>query len=511
MADNDGIDFLSPTHSSETTSSQREASLAKPVTPQQKPGSRLSPAVKLAVFGVAILFVGGFLLSTGVAQNVPNDNSDNLSFFNSLRRLITPDVLLTSNPEDDRINLLLLGIGGAGHDGPELTDTIIFGSFRPSTKEVGLISIPRDLTVEIEGYGYRKINHVNALAELEKRGSGQEASAHTIGTILGQEVHHTVKVDFNGFEEIIDALGGVDVYVERSFTDLSYPLDDGLGTVTSLYFIAGWQHLDGATALAYARSRHGTNGEGSDFARAARQQKILLAVKDKALSLGVLLNPTKLNRIAGVIRDNVKTDLSVWDMIKLAKYIPDIEADKITNHVLDTQSGLLYETSINGAYVILPYKEDWSELHELATNIFTPQEDGFVFTNSPIPEPQSPAVIVEIQNGTMVTGLAGQTALILESSGYTVQTVDNATERNWTQTTIYDFTDGEKDEELAALKEYLNASVVMSTEGFIKATAVVPESIVQAGTGYDLVTSEEDVDFLIILGQDAANLVLGNV
>jgi polyisoprenyl-teichoic acid--peptidoglycan teichoic acid transferase len=501
MQEPDSVDFLK-----NEVESDRPLLSPAPVSPVKK--RRLSTRGKLILFGFAILVTGGFLLSNGILSNTPSEPNENLSFLSSLRRLVVSGDKAVAGQDDDRVNILLLGVGGAGHDGPELTDTIIFGSLKPSTKEVGLISIPRDLTVNIPDYGYRKINHVNAFAENEKRGSGPAATADMVENILGENVHYTVKVDFSGFEEIIDDLGGIDVYVERSFSDGTYPLDDGLGSVESVSFTEGWMHMDGATALKFARSRHGSNGEGSDFARAARQQKILLAVKDKSLSLGVLLNPGKLNRILGTIQDNVDTNLTLWEMMRFVKYVPDISPEKIAMHVLDNRSGLLYETHINSAYVLLPYEEDWSELHALADNIFTRTENDPAYTAAaPNNQPQF-HVSVEIQNGTPTTGLASETAQLLESSGFEIVAIGNATSKDWQKTIIYDLTDGAKDEELAALKEYLSAEVHMSTKGYLAADAVVPDQVLPTTPGSEYVTSTSPVDFLIILGQDSTNLVL---
>ncbi len=117
-------------------------------------------------------------------------------------------------------------------------------------------------------------------------------------------------------------------------------------------------------------------------------------------------------------------------------------------------------------------------------------------------------VSVEIQNGTQVTGLASQTAQLLESSGFTVETIGNAADRTATQTIIYDFTNGEKDDELAALKEYLHAQVYMSTQGFLVAKAVVPDQVFPETPGKNLSTDSSGVDFLIVLGQNSSNLVL---
>jgi LCP family protein required for cell wall assembly len=500
MQEPDSVDFLKP---------QEEAPLPQPALSTPRPSKRrFSIRTKLALFALAILATGGYLLSTGISQTASTEPNENLSFLSSLKRLVVSGDKAVAGQDDDRVNFLLLGIGGSGHAGAELTDTIIFGSFKPSTKEVGMISIPRDLNVNLPGYGYRKINNVNAFAENEKRGSGPEATADIVEEVLGENVHYTVKVDFGGFEQIVDDLGGIDVYVERSFTDTTYPLDDALGSVQTVSFSEGWTHMDGATALKYARSRHGSNGEGSDFARAARQQKMLLAVKDKTLSLGVLLNPAKLNRILGTIQDNVQTNLTLWEMMRFVKYIPDVSSENIAMHVLDNRGGLLYDANINGAYVLLPYEDDWSELHAVADTIFEKSPNDPTFTTAPPQSAPSLNVSVEIQNGTGTTGLASQTAQLLEGSGFTVATVGNALNRESTKTIIYDLTDGEKDEELAALKDYLSADVYMSTKGYLAADAVVPDEVLATTPGIDLVTSTSDIDFLIILGQDSTNLVL---
>lgn len=495
MPDLEPVDFLKP-------QAESERPLLSPAPIQSPIRRRLSIRAKLAMLGLAIVLIGGFTLANGLSTSTTEPN-ENLSFLSSLKRLVVSGDKAVAGQDDDRVNILLLGVGGSGHDGPELTDTIIFGSLKPSTAEVGLISIPRDLTVNIPNYGYRKINSVNAFAEMDNRGSGPEAAAAMVETVLGEEVHYTVKVDFSGFEDIINDLGGIDVYVERSFTDTRYPLDDALGSIQTVSFTQGWTHMDGATALQFARSRHGSNGEGSDFARAARQQKMLLAVKDKSLSLGVLLNPGKLNRILGTIQDNVVTNLTLWEMMRFVKYIPDINADQIAMHVLDLQSGLLYQTYVNDAYVILPYEDDWSELHALADDIYTRSANDPNYTAAAPGQPEGLNVKLEIQNGTLTTGLASDTAQLLASSGFQVESVGNASERNRQQTIIYDLTDGAKDNELAALKDYLSAQVYMSTKGYLAADAVVPDQVLPTTPGLEFVTSTTPIDFLIILGQDS--------
>lgn len=481
--------------------------IPSPIPSERQARANIGRLTKVLSVCAVVLVAAGAFASTKIPRTTAEEPqvSNVFSLFSSLRRLVVAPDKTLSGEQNDRINILLLGIGGAGHDGPELTDTMMLASYQPSTNNVGMISIPRDLTVPIQNYGYRKINAVNAYAEMDNPGSGMAASADMIHTILGQTVDYTVKVDFKGFEEIIDDIGGVSVYVENAFTDTTYPLDDELGSVQTVSFTQGWTTMDGKTALEFARSRHGGNGEGSDFARAARQQKIMLALKDKALSLNVLLNPAKLNRVLSTVRENIHTDMDIWEMIRLAGYVPKIDPHTIAMKVLDTAPGSpLYQTTINGAFVILPQKEDWSDLKTIAANIF---DKTNVVTAQAASLPEKPSgndeVRVEIQNGTQTSGVASKTAQLLESSGFTIAVVGNATERDYAKTTIFDYTNGKKAEELASLQKYLDADVVMTPQGFLSSDAVTPTSLgtAPAPTG-------TNVDFLIIIGQNGTKLVM---
>jgi len=478
-----------------------------PILSERAARAKISTVTKALSLGVVLLIAAGAFASTKISRTTAEEPqaAGVFSLFSSFRRLVTSQDKALSGEGGDRINVLLLGIGGAGHEGPELTDTMVFASYKPSTNEVGMISVPRDLMVNVPGYGYRKINAVNAIAEMNESGSGMAASANTIHEILGQTVDYTVKVDFRGFEDIINDVGGVDVYVEKSFTDTSFPLDDSLGSVETVSFTQGWATMNGKTALQYARSRHGDSGEGSDFARAARQQKILMALKDKALSLNVLLNPAKLNKIISTVRNNVHTNMSIWEMMRMAEYIPKINRESIVMRVLDTAPGSpLYHTTINDAFVILPRHEDWSDLKLIATNIF---DTSNIPTSQAAALPDKPTatdgVRIEIQNGTTTTGLAARTAELLESSGFTIAVVSNADVRNYPKTMIFDYTNGKKAEELASLQKYLDADVVMTPQGYLTSDAVVPDSL---GSVPDRTGS--DIDFLIIIGENGMNLVM---
>ena len=455
---------------------------------------------------LAIVATAGIAWSYN-SLNSPAGNSANFesfSFLGSLRTLVGAGEKTLIGEDDDRINFLLLGVGGTGHAGPELTDSIIFASFRPSSGEIGLLSIPRDLAVPIPGYGYRKINSINAYGELEEQGYGPEWTAKIVGELLGQTVHYYIKADFAGFVEMINEIGGIQVLVDRSFTDTSYPTDDDL--ITTINFVEGWQTMTGSEALQFARSRHGSNGEGSDFARAERQQKILLAVKEKLLSASTFLNPSKLNRLIDVFEQNVSTNLSFWEIMKLARSAANIDIQTIAMQVLnDGPDGLLYSTTVNDAYVLLPKRDDWAPIQALALNILTENSDTSSLTaveNTSEIAPELSATI-EIQNGTGVSGLAFQTSQLLSASNFTVVAISNADSKTYQTTIIYDLTNGEKTRELSALREFLQADVAMSPAGWVFSDEIVPRELtvdIPENTG-------SDVDFLVILGENAVNFV----
>ncbi|MDP2631887.1 MAG: LCP family protein [Candidatus Uhrbacteria bacterium] len=492
MNDDNSVDFL-----------KKKYNLA----PDRNSAKRQKKVLRTAGVFLTLIALGGVFFSYNISKIAiePASDSGGFSILSSFRRLVTSDEKELIGEEDDRINFLLMGIGGAGHDGPELTDTLMFASFRPSTNKIGIMSIPRDLIVPIPGYGYQKINHANAYGELNEDGAGPELATEVISELLDQEIHYTVKVDFQGFEDLIDAIGGINVFVERSFVDPTYPTDDHL--TEFIEFEEGWKKMDGDFALKYARSRHGTNGEGSDFARAARQQNILMAVKDKMLSPSVLLNPGKLNSLIETFKDNVKTNLTFWEMIKLARYAPDVNTENINHEVLDASSeSPLYSTTINGSYVLMPKLDNWSEVRSIAENIFTASS----LNGSEVAEATKPmeSARVEIQNGTSLSGLAFETSQLLASSGVEVVKIGNAESRGYTKTIIYDLTEGEKSDGLNVLKEFLGADVAMSTTGWIFSDEVVPRELSVGTPGVDLATSDEAIDFLIILGENTANLVM---
>lgn len=408
---------------------------------------------------------------------------------------------------EDRINFLLLGIGGYGHDGPDLTDTIMLASVRPSDGKVGMLSIPRDLSVDIPGYGWRKINHANAFGEWEKDGYGPILASQVVSNVTGQPIHYYVRIDFNGFIEFINEIGGIDVNVERSFTDYQYP--DGPDQYQVVSFKEGEQHMDGDTALKYVRSRHGTNGEASDFARSRRQQNIIVAVKEKILTPSLLLNPKKIITLYDTVKENVETNITTKEMILMAKLAFKVDAENIAHEVLSTGPGSpLYATSINGAYMILPRGGTWDTVREIAASILNKNSGGGPEGSAGTTASSSKNNIrVEIQNGTSIPGLAYTASLILKEKEFKVIKIGNAIKRDRVETMVFDLTNGEKEEELALLRSLLDADVSVSTSGWIFTSTLVPSEVTLTDESNEVQATVEDVDFLVVLGLSSKNLI----
>jgi LCP family protein required for cell wall assembly len=297
-----------------------------------------------------------------------------------MSKLITSADKPLQGEDDDRINFLLIGMGGKEHEGGTLADTIILGSIKPSTKQASVMSIPRDSYVKDDKYGWVKINAINAYAEKNESGSGGRVMAETISKMLGTDIPYYATVDFDGFEQIIDEFGGVDVTVDNDLIDYQYPIRgrEYSFPISSRYeklvIRQGQQQMDGATALKYARSRHGLGPEGSDFARSKRQQKVILALKEKIFQLNNIFNPKKINALLSAYNEHVSTNLEVWEMLKLGQLAKDIDTTKLLSiNLTDGADSFLYARNINGAYVLLPRDGSFEKISYNWQNIFNPE------------------------------------------------------------------------------------------------------------------------------------------
>lgn len=260
----------------------------------------------------------------------------------------TPAPTIGAWEGNGRVNILMMGIDRRpGEAFVSRTDTMMILTIDPDTDTAAILSVPRDLYVEIPGYGQDRIN--TALVYGSQQGDYLDGAALAMQTVsynLNIPVHHFILVDFNAFVRTIDLLGGIDVDVPYEINDPEYPdMDYGYDP---LIIPAGVQHFDGATALKYARTRHGD----SDFNRAYRQQQVLFAARQQAVNLGIgemLLRAPSLYR---QVEDGIRTDLSLEQLLRLAKSVSDIPADSIRNEVLDYDYVTSYRTP-GGASVLL--------------------------------------------------------------------------------------------------------------------------------------------------------------
>lgn len=304
-------------------------------------------------------------------------------FKDSLKTLFDPVSIVTNaatsglNDTDGRINVLLLGSDKrkANKDSYELTDTILVASIGVVEGNITMISLPRDLWVDFnhyEGYTARgKINSVYA-------NGGAESLSTVIETVLGLPIHYYAVINFEIFKEAIDTVGGIEVDVENAFTDKSYPVpgkeaDPNFeARYETLVFKAGPQVMDGDTALKYVRSRMGDNNEGTDFARSRRQQKVIAAIKNKALSFETLIDVNKLTELYNTYSKNIDTNIDLKAANGFYFLAQNIDFQNMKSIVLDDRSaanegGLLYHPEDNslygGQYVLIPKSGDFNQLH----------------------------------------------------------------------------------------------------------------------------------------------------
>jgi len=442
-------------------------------------------------------------------------NQEGTNTLDQIKHLVLSNDRMLQGEEEGRINVLLLGMGGEGHDGAMLTDTIIVMSIDPDAEEVAMLSLPRDMWVESNVFGYSRINKINYYGEQEDPDHGPEYVRDVVQEITGLDIPYYLRIDFEGFREIVDSLGGVEIDVENGFIDTEYPgANYGYMTVE---FERGLQTMNGEEALQYARSRHGVitdadpdspvTNEASDFARSRRQQKLIAAIKDKALSTGVLANPQKLNDLFIALGKHILTNAQMWEGWRLFELGQKFDVNNVKVSVISNEEFLKVYTTPDGAYTLIPVDGfgEYGKIQEFAINIFDRAEDlhGEELT---VPEGQAPeeerpdeeseeetseeaveeTATIAVQNGTLITGLGARVGNELRAAGFEVTNVGNAADQTRQNTVIYDNTGGKKPQQLEEIAGTYNAEIIEETAPLNKAGG------------------QEDADFVIILGQEAA-------
>jgi LCP family protein required for cell wall assembly len=368
------------------------------------------------------------------------------------------------------VNILLLGLDLRAEDDETDTraDTQIVIHIDPVAKSATMFSIPRDLWVPIPGYGEGRINTAYQLGESHKDeilGGGPSLAMATIEQNFGIPMHYFAQVDFHGFERVVDAMGGVTVDVPRPLVDNEYPYQSY--GVTRIYVPAGLQHMDGRTALQYARSRHAD----SDLGRNSRQQQVLLALRQQGINLNLI---TRLNEIAARVRDAIRTDLSVTQVGSLALLAKDIGSENIQTVLLEPPC--VNQTILaSGADVLLP---DWDCIRPKVAQALSD------------PRLSKEAARLSVKNGTQTSGVARKVYDKLLPKGFLIPDLSSAENQGQHPvTTITDYTGGQKPRTIEVLAEELD---------------IDPANILQADPAEAPIANSDGkpVDILVLVGDD---------
>jgi LCP family protein required for cell wall assembly len=377
-----------------------------------------------------------------------------------------------------RINILLLGNGGDGHEAPDLTDTILIASIDPVNKKTSLISIPRDLYVETPEHGSMKINAVYETGKYEFLGrqdssnnnfeavsAGFKAADAAVEDVLGIDIHYHALVDFTAFRQAVDSVGGITVEVPETLSDPMFTRENGGSPVIAR---AGTQNFDGKKALMYARSRY----TSSDFARAQRQRAIIVALQQKIFSAGTLSSPAKISQLMDAFGNNAKTDLSLKDISSLYEMTKGMQPNQIESVGLTDEPNILVKTGMVGNQsVVLPVAGvgNYDEIHAY---IKPKVRDGNLIKEN---------ATVAVYNGTTESGKAQTIADELKAQGYNVVAVGDAPTQAYEESVVIDRTNG---------KKKFSSKDILKTLEITKSASKVPDQAIQT----------QNADFVVILG-----------
>ena len=327
-----------------------------PGTPQQRPRRRRKGCLITSLVVLLLVCIIGVLTIT-TAQRV-------LAFGSAISTQSPLSTQTSYMGTGDRVNLLVMGFGGSGHDGAYLTDSMVVMSLLPQSHHTTLISVPRDLWVQIPpGSGqYHKINAAYEYGSNNnaKPADGGNAAAAKISLVTGLDVKYWLTINFQGFREFIDSIGGIDVYVPDSFT-ANYPANDDPNINPNwikVHFSKGMQHMNGETAIRYARARYVLDNpaEGSDFARSARQQIMIKAALSKVKQMSTW--PSLYNAL-NALQHTIYTNMSLADLMQFALKMDLTNAHRVG---LSNQNVLASGTAPDGEYILKPANGNWQAI-----------------------------------------------------------------------------------------------------------------------------------------------------
>jgi LCP family protein required for cell wall assembly len=424
---------------------------------------------------VLVIAAGGLMFYTNLHKTFKGGTTTAAA----LKANVNPSLL--KGEGDGRINVLLMGRGGGNHDGPDLTDSMMLASIDPVNHTSTLISIPRDLWVNIPNQGTMKINAAFETGEFKYLNkiqpgttdsnaiqAGFDEADQTVESVLGVTIHYNVLVNFQAFQQAVDNVSGVTVNVPSDLVDPTMAWENGNNPVLAK---AGTDNFDGKQALNYVRSRETT----SDFARAQRQRAVLVALKSKVATLGTLSNPLKLSGLMNTFGNNVHTDLSLKDASRLYGIVKGIPDNKtVSVGLTDAPNNYFTTGTLAGQSITLPTAGLFN-YNDIQAFIRTQLKDPYITKEN---------AAITVLNGTGLSGLATTKSNELKTYGYNVVDTGNAPTSNVPQTIIVDLSHG-KDK---YTRHYLEQRFGVT------ATTTLPDKSIQTNGS----------DFVIILGSDEA-------
>ena len=360
---------------------------------------------------------------------------------------LTPEPMIPEEAEypawdgGSRINILFVGLrGGAPTEGdcPFCTDTLILLTVDPATNTAGMLSIPRDMWVNVPGFGYSRINTAWTLGRRSKLpGGGPNLTMKTVSHFIGVPVDYYVQVDFDAFVDMIDLIGGVDVYNEE--TMVLDPASHGKDYPKVKLTCCGMRHLNGTVALAYARCRHIEQGcKDGDIGRAKRQQKVIFGIRDKAMAPeyfpGLL---AKAPELYGTFSAGIRTNLPLDDAVKLAVMVRNIPEENIRNGVIDTSMVGFGNVILGGqnASVMKPLPD---KIRILRDEIFTAGGPVSPLADDPLRSlVRADGARIRLLNATSTPKLETRTRIYLSQKGMLVMEAGETKAQSRTVVVLY--------------------------------------------------------------------------
>ncbi len=434
--------------------------------PRRRGPNRLSLILLVVFLGLLLgASVTAFKTLTFVSKVSTADLGDNL------RSIVTNGAPAASSGAAaqaqmaGRINVLLLGYGGVGHDGAYLTDSIMVLTLDQQTKKAAMISVPRDIWVKVPYSSttgaFNKLNAAYAIgvddesfpnkgSEYKGAAGGGSLASTVVGGILGMKIDYWAAVDFHAFRSVVDALGGVDVNVEKTFTDPLYPRNDDPTIDASwmtIRFNAGPQHMNGERAIEYARSRHSLE-DGTDFGRSRRQQLLLLAIKSKAISPE---GATKVFGLMDALSSDFKTNMNIGQIRALSDLAKTVDPSTIERVSIDNTNYLVDGESSDGQDVLVAQAKSWMPLRSYIAGLLL---DPAIKTEN---------ATVQLWNASGLSGAAGTATSMLHDIGLQTLPPQNVDSAVIQQNEIHDFSQGKDASTVNYLASLFGAKVINDT------------------------------------------------